>query len=301
LKLIERPEVVAKAVVTRQTAPRERSGRLATLQKAATHAAMYFAALMFLSPAALMVLTAFKPESEVLNPASAIPKTWTLANFAYVLGWAEEAPFGRWLVNSFFISTSVTLLVIVFSSMSAFAITRLRVPGGNLFLGIVVASMMVPGQLFLVPLYLMLSRLHWLDTPAALIVPATAGGFGVFMLSQFMRAVPESIEEAALLDGCSSLGLYLNVSLPLCAPAIATLGIFTFIGSWNDFMGPLVFLDSVRNYTLPVGIALYQTSYYTEYGLTLATSALATAPLILVFMAFQRQIVESMASTGLKD
>jgi len=160
---------------------------------------------------------------------------------------------------------------------------------------------MVPGQLFLVPLYLMLSRLHWLDTPAALIVPATAGGFGVFMLSQFMRAIPEAIEEAALIDGCSPLGLYLNVSLPLCAPAVATLGIFTFVGSWNDFLGPLVFMDSVRNYTLPVGIALYQSSYYTEYGLTLATSVLATTPLVLVFMAFQRQIVESMSSTGLKD
>jgi multiple sugar transport system permease protein len=262
---------------------------------------MALLALMVVSPVLLMVLTSFKPEYEVLNPASAIPHHWTLKNFEYVLGWAEEAPFGRWLLNSFFISSSVTLLVVVFSSMAAFAITRLRVPGGGVFLGVIVASMMVPGQLFLVPLYLMLSRLHWLDTPAALIVPATAGGWGVFMLSQFMRATPQTIEEAALLDGCSNLGLYLRISLPLCAPAVATLGIFTFIGSWNDFMGPLVFMDSVRNYTLPVGIALYQTSYYTEYGLTLATSALATAPLILVFMAFQRQIVESMASTGLKD
>jgi len=258
-------------------------------------------ALAFMSPLILMILTSFKPESEVLNPESAIPKHWTLANYAHVLGWSEEAPFARWLLNSFFIATSVTLLVVLFSSMAAFAITRLRVPGGNAFLGIVVASMMVPGQLFLVPLYLMLSRLHWLDTPAALIVPATAGGFGVFMLSQFMRSVPEAIEEAAMIDGCTPWGLFLNVSLPLCAPAIATLGIFTFVGSWNDFLGPLVFMDSVRNYTLPVGIALYQTSYYTEYGLTLATSTLATAPLILVFMAFQRQIVESMASTGLKD
>lgn len=263
--------------------------------------AMWLLALAFASPVLLMVLTSLKPEGEVLNPESVIPRTWTLANFAHVLGWAEEAPFGRWLLNSFFISTSVTLLVVGFSAMAAFAITRLKVPGGGAFLGVVVASMMIPGQLFLVPLYLMLSRLHWLDTPAALIVPATAGGWGVFMLSQFMRAVPEAIEEAALIDGCSPMGLFLNVNLPLCAPAVATLGIFTFIGSWNDFLGPLVFMDSVRNYTLPVGIALYQTSYYTEYGLTLATSVLATLPLILVFMAFQRQIVESMSSTGLKD
>ena len=271
------------------------------LGKLFNHVVMGIVALGFLAPVVLMVLTSFKPEQEVLNPASAIPKVWTLANYRHVLGWAEEAPFMRWLLNSFFISTSVTLLVVTFSSMAAYAIARLRVPGGNLFLGIVVASMMVPAQLFLVPLYLMLSRLHWLDTPAALIVPATAGGFGVFMLTQFMRGMPEVVEEAALLDGCTPFGVFWHMTIPLCAPSLATLGIFTFIGSWNDFLGPLVFMDSVRNYTLPVGIALYQTSYYTEYGLTLATSVLATAPLILIFMAFQRQIVESMASTGLKD
>ncbi len=262
---------------------------------------MYVLAALFLSPLVLMILTSMKPESEVLNPSAIIPKHWTWANYAHVLGWSEEAPFVQWLLNSFFIATSVTLLVVLFSSMAAFAITRLKAPGGNFFLGTIVAAMMVPGQLFLIPLYLILSKLHWLDTPLALIVPATAGGFGVFMLSQFMRGIPEAIEEAALMDGCTPLQLYLEVNIPLCAPAIATLGIFTFVASWNDFLGPLVFMDSIRNYTLPVGIALYQSSYYTEYGLTLATSVLATIPLILVFMAFQRQIVESMTSTGLKD
>lgn len=247
-----------------------------------TNSTMFAVAFAFLVPVVLMVFTSFKPESEVLNPESAIPRHWTLGNYQHVLGWAEEAPFGRWLLNSFFISTSITLLVVAFSALAAYAITRLRVPGGNVFLGLVVGSMMVPSQLFLVPLYLMLSKLHWLDTPAALIVPATAGGFGVFMLCQFMRGVPEVVEEAALIDGCTSFQVFLNVNLPLAAPAMATLGIFTFIGSWNDFLGPLVFMDSVRNYTLPVGIALYQTSYYTEYGLTLATSVLATLPLIVI-------------------
>jgi multiple sugar transport system permease protein len=257
--------------------------------------------LIFLSPMVLMVLTALKPEGEVLNPASAIPHHWTLENFQQVLGYSEEAPFGRWFLNSLFISTTTTLLVLTFSSMAAYAITRLKVPGGGVFLGIIVAAMMIPGQLFLVPVYLLLSKLHWLDTPAALIVPATAGGFGVFMLSQFMRSVPESLEEAAVIDGCSPLGVFSNIILPLCAPAIATLAIFTFIGSWNDFLGPLVFMDSVRDYTLPVGIALYQASYYTQYGLTLATGVLGSLPLIVIFLIFQRHIVESLASTGLKD
>ncbi len=261
---------------------------------------MYFTAASFVLPLIVMALTSFKPEAEVLNPESIIPADWTLANYKHVLGWSEEAPFVRWLINSMFISTTVTLLVLVFSSMAAFAITRLKLPGTGWFFGLVIATMMLPAQLFLVPVYLILSKLHLLDTPWALIIPATSGGFGVFLMAQFMRAIPRSLEEAAMIDGCSKLGVYLHVALPLCGPALATLGIFTFIGSWNDFVGPLIFLDSIRNYTLPVGIALYQSSYVTEYGLTLATSVLATLPLIFVFMIFQKQIIESLATSGMK-
>lgn len=262
---------------------------------------MFLISALFLVPLIVMILTSFKQESEVLNPQSIITTQPTIANYEYGLKYAEEAPFGRWMLNSLFISSTITLLVLITSSLTAYAITRLRVPGANRILNLVVVTMMLPSQLFLVPVYLILSKLGWLDTPAALIVPALAGGFGVFMLSSFMRAIPASIEEAALIDGCTPFGVYLHVNLPLCAPSLATLGIFTFIGSWNDFVTPLIFLDSVRNYTLPVGIALYQSSYFTEYGLTLATSTLATMPLVIVFMIFQKQIIESMSSTGLKE
>lgn len=255
----------------------------------------------FVAPLLLMILTSFKPEMEVLDPKSITPRKPTLANYQYVLKYGEEAPFVRWLLNSVFVSTSVTVCVLVTSSLAAYGLTRLRPPGSERTLSMIVVTMMLPAQLFLVPVFLILSWLKWLDTPAALIVPPIASGFGVFMLSSFMRAIPKSIEEAALIDGCTPFGVYWNVNLPLCAPSLATLGIFTFIGSWNDFVGPLIFLDSVRNYTLPVGIALYQTSYYTEYGLTLATSVLATMPLVVFFLAFQRQIIDSMSSTGVKE
>jgi multiple sugar transport system permease protein len=262
---------------------------------------MWSVAALFLSPLVLMLLTSLKPETEVLNPSAVIPRHWTFSNFTHVLSWSEEAPVLRWLLNSVFISSATTLLVLILSSMAAFAATRLRPPGAERFLSLVVITMMLPPQLFLVPLYLMLSRLGWLDTPLALIVPATAGGFGVFMLSSFMRNIPREIEEAAEIDGCSPLGVFLHVNLPICSPSLAALGVFTFVGSWNDFAGPLIFLDSVRNYTLPVGIALYQASYYTEYGLTLATSVLSTLPLVGVFLVFQRQIIESMASSASKE
>ncbi len=257
--------------------------------------------LLFVLPLVLMVLTSFKPEQDVLNPNAIVPRIWTTANYQQVLGSAEEAPFMRWLLNSLFVSTAVTLLVLVVCSMAAFALTRLRLAGADRILSGVVLSMMLPAQLFLVPMYLILSRLGWLDSPAALIVPAAASSFGVFMLASFMRAIPASIEEAAVIDGCSSLGVFLHITLPLSLPTLATLGIFTFIGSWNDFVAPLIYIDSINNYTLPVGIALYQTSYYTEYGLTLATSVLASLPLLVVFALFQRQIIQSMSSSGLKE
>lgn len=262
---------------------------------------MMLVALFYITPLGLMLVTSVKTEAEVLNPSTIIPPKPTFENYRNVLEWSEEAPFARWLFNSVIISTLTTLLVVSFSTMAAYAIARLKVRGGSLFLSLVIFSMMIPGQLFLVPVYFILSKLHWLDTPAALIIPATAGGFGVFMLTQFMRNLPTATEEAALIDGCSTFTSFLRITVPLCKPAMATLAVLTFIGSWNDYVSPLVYLDSVQNYTLPVGIAMYQASYYTEYGRTLATSVLGSLPLFLIFLLFQRHIVDSMASSGLKD
>jgi len=160
---------------------------------------------------------------------------------------------------------------------------------------------MVPGQLLLVPVYLILNKLGWLDTPLALIIPAGGGAFGFFMLHQFFLGIPRDLEEAATIDGCSAWGIFWHIILPLSRGPLATLTIFTFVGSWNDFLGPLVFLDSVDKYTLPVGVALFQTSYYAEYGLTLAAAVLCTLPVILAFLIFQRNIIQSIALTGLKD
>ena len=186
-------------------------------------------------------------------------------------------------------------------TLAAYGLARLNLPGKKWVFAIIVATLMVPGQILLVPVYLILNRLGWLDSPLALIIPAGAGAFGVFLLHQFFLGIPRELEEAAALDGCSRLGIYWRVVLPLSRPVLATLGIFTFVGSWNDFLGPLVFLDSVDKYTLPVGIALFQTSYYTEYGLTLAASVLCTLPVLIVFLIFQRQIIQGVALTGLKD
>lgn len=258
-------------------------------------------ALIILAPVALLFITAFKPDSEIVKFERLLPTHWTLANFREILGSPEAIPIFRWLGNSLFISSMITALVVTVSSLAAYALARLDLPGKRPLFACILATLMVPGQIFLVPVYLILNKLGWLDTPWALIVPAGCGAFGVFLLHQFFLGIPRDLEDASAIDGCSRLGIYWRIILPLSKPALATLGIFTFVGSWNDFLGPLIFLDSMEKYTLPVGIALFQTSYFDEYGLTLAASVICTLPVLVAFLLFQRHIIEGIALTGLKD
>lgn len=258
-------------------------------------------ALVLLAPIILIFITAFKPDSEIIHFKGILPDHWTLGNFSDILGSPEEIPIFRWFANSVFISFAVTALVLTVDSLAAYGLARLDLPGKRAVFGLIVATLMIPGQIFLVPVYLILNWLGWLDTPWAIIIPAGCGAFGVFLLHQFFLGIPRDLEDASSIDGCSLLGVYWRIVLPLSKPALATLGIFTFIGSWNDFLGPLVFLDSVDKYTLPVGIALFQTSYYAEYGLTLAASVICTLPTLIAFVLFQRHIIEGIAMTGLKD
>jgi multiple sugar transport system permease protein len=277
------------------------TGRRRRAARIAVEIAVAFGALVFVLPLLFLLITSFKPDSEILHYGGILPQHPTLGNFHEVLGNPEEIPIFRWFGNSVFVSSCVALLVVTVDSLAAYGLARLNLPGKKWVFGAIIATLMVPGQILLVPVYLILNRLGWLDTPLALIIPAGAGAFGVFLLHQFFLGIPRELEEAAALDGCSRFGIFWRVILPLSRPVLATLAIFTFVGSWNDFLGPLVFLDSVDKYTLPVGIALFQTSYYTEYGLTLSASVLCTLPVLIVFLVFQRHIIQGVALTGLKD
>ncbi len=274
------------------------------LQLLLIEVAVILAAFLFVAPVALIYITSLKPESEIIKFDSILPhnlREGVQNNYQYVLKTPEEIPIFLWLRNSIFISTSVTLLVLTVDSLAAYALARLNLPGKKYVFAIIIATLMVPGQILLVPVYLLLSRLGWIDTPLALIVPAAASAFGVFLLHQFFKAVPKELEEAAMLDGASKLRIWWNIMLPLSKPALATLAIFTFVGSWNDFLGPLVFLDSVDKYTLPVGVALFQSSYASEYGLTLAASVICTTPILLIFLIFSRHIIRGISMSGLKE
>jgi multiple sugar transport system permease protein len=262
---------------------------------------MALGAVIILLPVLLIFLTAFKPDMEIIHFNSLIPQHWTLSNFQEILGNTEEIPIFHWLFNSVFISGSVTLLILIVDSMAAFALARLNLPYKRLIFFIIIATLMIPGQILLVPVYLILNKFGWLDTPLSLIVPAGAGAFGVFLLHQFFLNIPKDLEDAAVIDGCSNSRIYRHIILPLSKPALATLGIFTFIGSWNDFLAPLVFLDSVDKFTLPVGIALFQGSYAAEYGLTLAACVLCTIPTLIAFLIFQKHIIKGISLSGIKD
>jgi multiple sugar transport system permease protein len=266
------------------------------------HLPMFAAAFLFLAPLLWMISTAFKSPDEIIRGLGALrwlPRPATAENFATVLQKTEEFPIWRWTANSVLISTGVTALVLTVDSLAAFAYARLRWRGRDVLFSLLVATMLVPGQVLLIPSYLLIRSLGWFDTYGALIVPAGAGAFGVFLLRQFFRAVPIELEEAARLDGCGPLRVFWHVILPLSRAPLAALGIFTFLGTWNAFEGPLIFTDSLEMRTLPIGITIFQGRYNIEYGPMMAAATLAAIPVTLAFLLFQKYIIKGISLTGL--
>jgi multiple sugar transport system permease protein len=264
--------------------------------------ALLLAALLFLAPLAWMISTSLKTPSDVISGLGAVrwvPQPATAQNYTDVLGRAEEFPVWRWTGNSLFVAAAATLLVLVVDTLAAYAYSRLRWRGRDALFGLIVATMLVPGQALLVPSYLIVRDLGWFDTYLALIVPAGAAAFGVFLLRQFFVAIPAELEEAARLDGCGPLGVLRHVVLPLSLPALAALGIFTFLGTWNAFEAPLLYTDSLEMRTLPIGITVFQGRYNTQYGPMMAAAALAAVPAVLAFLAFQRHIIKGISLTGM--
>jgi multiple sugar transport system permease protein len=266
------------------------------------HLPMLLIAFLFLAPLLWMISTAFKSPEEIIAGLGALrwlPRPATTANFVNVLGKTEEFPIWRWTGNSVLISLAVTALVLTVDSLAAFAYARLRWRGRDALFSLVVATMLVPGQVLLIPSYLLIRSLGWFDTYLALIVPAGAGAFGVFLLRQFFRAVPIELEEAARMDGCGPLRVFWHVVLPLSRAPLAALGIFTFLGTWNAFEGPLIFTDSLEMRTLPIGIAIFQGRYNIEYGPMMAAATLAAIPVTIAFLLFQKYIIKGISLTGL--
>lgn len=265
------------------------------------HVAVAASALLMLAPIVWMFSTSLKPEGEVLSAVPRwIPETPTLENYRELANRSAEFPVGRWLMNSLGIALTVTLLVLLVTSMAAFAFSRLRFRGRDRLFMLAVATLMIPAQVSLIPVFLIVQKLGWFNTYPGLIVPALASTFGVFLLRQFFITIPAEYEEAATLDGANVATIFWRVILPLGKPALATLGIFTFLGSWNDFVWPLIISNDIEMRTLPVGLTIFQGRFTTEYGITMAAAVMATVPVVIAYLFFRRRITAGISLGGLK-
>lgn len=249
----------------------------------------------------LTVVFSFMPKTAIFNPPRLWPSPFTLENYRVVLTAFREFPL--WLRNSFLFAIGATVLRVLFSSMAGYAFARMRFPGRGLLFTLILGSMMLPGVATLVPQYWMAVKwFKMVDTIHGLTIIWTGANFafGVFMMTQFFKQFPKDLEEAAFIDGAGWFTTFFRVVMPLARPALLALAIFSFQGSWNDFMLSLVLLQTPENFTLPLGLAMFRFQYYAIYSNVLAGSMFNSIPIMIIFFVFQRYFVEGIAYTGLK-
>lgn len=278
--------------------PRKRRSRLRP-GRLAVYAALVLGVAATLLPFAWMLLGSFKTQGELLQR----PITWWPQNptFENYVAWFTDLHIDKFFTNSLIVAVVTVLGNMLFCSMVGYALAKMDFPGKRFLFLLVMVTLMVPGVVTFVPLFVMVSKLGLVSTYAALILPFLAGPIGVFLMRQFMLGIPDSIIEAARIDGASELRIFLRVVMPLCGPPLATLGILTFLGSWNNFLWPLVAAQSEDMYTLPVALSLFSTGENaTNYGLLLAGSVLVITPILLLFVALQRFFIQGIAATGIK-
>ncbi|XUL85343.1 carbohydrate ABC transporter permease [Streptomyces galilaeus] len=264
-----------------------------------TYTALVLALAATLMPFVWMLLGSFKTQHELLSdPSGWLPKSPTLSNYST---WLGDLHIGHYFLNSVIVAVFTVLGNLVFCSMIGYALAKLEFPGKRLLFTLVMITLMVPGVVTFVPLFVMVAKLGMVDTYPALILPFVASPLGVFLMRQFMLDIPDSLLEAARIDGAGQVRTFTRIVLPLCGPPLATLTILTFLGSWNNFLWPLVAAQSQDKFTLPVALALYsQGENSTHYGLLLAGSVLVITPMVALFMALQRFFVQGVASSGIK-
>jgi multiple sugar transport system permease protein len=256
-------------------------------------------AFFFILPLLWMLVTAFKPFEEWLNP-NWIPVNPTLENFTSIFT-DKSLPVVNWFFNSLLIASLFTTAILIIDSLAGYAYARLEFPGKNLLFGLMLATLVMPGIMFLIPNYLTVARLDWIGTIQGVIAPGFSGVFGVFFMRQFFQSLPRELEEAAYIDGAGIWRTFWSVILPLSKGPIITLGIITFLTSWNDFLWPLLILGGDRKaLTLPVGLATLQGQYTFDYGKLMAGALVLTVPVLILYAIFQRYIIRSISMTGIK-
>jgi multiple sugar transport system permease protein len=253
-----------------------------------------------LLPFLWMVSTSFKSATEIVKlPPTLIPEKVTLQSYQTIFN-DPRVPLAHFYLNSIIVTASVVLMVLFTSSLAGYVFAKYQFFGKNVVFTLLLASMMVPFQVMMIPLYLILVRLGITDSLLGLIVPGATSAFGIFLMRQFIESIPSELIDAARIDGASEFGIYTRVILPQMGAALATLGIFQFMGTWNDYLWPLIVITTTEKRTLPIMLTWYNSQHGARFDLTMAASVLVILPVLVVYFLFQRWVVRGIALTGFK-
>lgn len=275
------------------------SGNYTKINKILFYLVLIVGAFVMILPFLWMVSTSLKTSgATMVFPPEFIPKEPTIKNYQKV---TEIFPMMRFLGNSIFVAVLTTVGQIIFSSMAAYAFARMHFKGRDKLFLLFLATMMVPTQVTMIPQFILMANFGWLDSYQALIIPSMFGVFGTFLMRQAMLSIPRELEEAAFMDGASHFQVYLKVCLPLVKPTIATLGIFTFMASWNNFLWPLIVISTRDLATLPLGLSLLQGRWGTDWGLMMAGVVISVIPILGVYLFAQKYFIQGMTMSGMKE
>jgi multiple sugar transport system permease protein len=257
--------------------------------------------LVFIGPLLLVLLTAFKSQSESRTvPPTYFPSEPSLRAFDVLFFQDAASPVARWFLNSLMAATLQALLVLVVCSLAGYALARMEFRGKNVIFTVIILTLFLPGFIFLMPNFLILDKLGWLDQIWALVVPGAAGAFGVFFMRQFFLGMPKELEESARLDGAGPFRTWWSIVLPNAKPALVTLGVLSYLNNWNDFIWPIYVLFSPERLTLPAGLSRLQGAYSIDYPVVMAGAMLAAIPVLALYVFVQRYVIEGVASSGVK-
>lgn len=267
------------------------------------HALVIAIVVVILYPGAWMVLSSFKPSGDIVGNVNLWPETWTLDNYMSALGGIGGVSFWSFFLNSLILAVGSVVGIILSATVSAYAFARISFPGRGVYFAVMIGTMLLPFHVVIIPQYILFNSMGMVNTFLPLLAPKflATEAFFVFLMVQFLRGLPRELDEAARIDGCGHWGIFRLVLLPLMRPAVITSAIFAFIWSWNDFLGPLLYLKRPDTYPLPIALRIYvdQTSV-SDYGAQMAMAVLALVPVLLFFVVFQRYLVDGVATQGLK-
>jgi len=268
------------------------------VMKASVYTLLIAGSFIMIVPFVWMIVTSFKPLDEINTfPPSFFIRKPTIEAYAELF---RIIPMGRYFLNSLFVTSAITLANMFFCSLAGYAFAKHRFFGRDKLFLLLVGSMMIPWQVNLIPGFVIIKKLGWLNSFYGLIIPSMSGAFGIFLMRQFIMTIPDDLIDAAKIDGCSEFTIYRRVILPLIQPALASLAIFTFMAQWNNFVWPLIIIYSSKMRTIPLALSVLNGQFGTNFAMVMAGAVVATMPVLIVFIAFQKYFIKGIALTGLK-